>query len=59
MTSPQYDVTNGRSPAPFTEMVPTYNLRLKDGVIHVDPEANPPGTYVEPVPIPGWQEAPA
>lgn len=55
----QYDVTNGRSPAPFTEMVPTYNLRLKDGVIHVDPEANPPGTYVEPVPIPGWQEAPA
>lgn len=46
----QYDVTNGRSPAPFTEMVPTYNLRLQGTRVQVDPAANPPGTYVKPVP---------
>ncbi|MEM7669394.1 MAG: Rieske 2Fe-2S domain-containing protein [Pseudomonadota bacterium] len=45
----QYDVTNGRSPAPFTEKVPTYRVRLHNGVVSVDPNANPPGTYVEPV----------
>ncbi|MEQ9199020.1 MAG: Rieske 2Fe-2S domain-containing protein, partial [Rhodospirillales bacterium] len=45
----QYNVTDGRSPAPFTEMVPTYRLKLSDGIVLVDPVANPPGTYVEPV----------
>jgi nitrite reductase/ring-hydroxylating ferredoxin subunit/DMSO/TMAO reductase YedYZ heme-binding membrane subunit len=45
----QYDVTSGRSPAPFTEKVPTYNLRLDGPTILLDPQANPPGTYVEPV----------
>lgn len=48
----QYDVTNGRSPAPFTEMIPTYRLKIDDGVVFVDPNANPPGTYVEPVALP-------
>ena len=47
----QYDVTSGRSPAPFTEKIPTYNLRLKGSVVQVHPDANPPGTFVEPVPI--------
>ena len=51
----QYDVRNGRSPAPFTEKIPTYNLRLSDGRIWVDPDANPPGTPVDPIAIP--QEA--
>ena len=57
----QYDVTNGRSPAPFTEMVPTFNLRLRGTDIEVHCEPNPPGTYVEPVPLPHLQavEAPA
>jgi nitrite reductase/ring-hydroxylating ferredoxin subunit/DMSO/TMAO reductase YedYZ heme-binding membrane subunit len=45
----QYNVTDGRSPAPFTETVPTYTLRLHDGMVQVDRNANPPGTYVEPV----------
>lgn len=49
----QYDVTNGRSPAPFTEKVPTYNVALDGAKVMVDPTANPPGTPVEPVPIPG------
>lgn len=47
----QYNVTNGRSPAPFTETVPTYNLKVEDGSVLVDMNANPPGTFVEPVPI--------
>ncbi|MEM6371899.1 MAG: Rieske 2Fe-2S domain-containing protein [Pseudomonadota bacterium] len=48
----QYDVRSGRSPAPFTEKVPTYRLRLEDGVVEVHPDANPPGTYVDPLPLP-------
>ncbi|AEI95545.1 Rieske 2Fe-2S domain-containing protein [Roseobacter litoralis] len=48
----QYDVTSGRSPAPFTETVPTYNLRLDGARVLVDPKANPPGTYVEPIAVP-------
>lgn len=51
----QYDVTNGRSPAPFTEVIPTYNLRLSGSAIEVHQNANPPGTFVEPVPLPEGQ----
>ena len=49
----QYKVADGRSPAPFTEKVPTYRLRLDGTTVMVDPEANEPGTFVEPVEIPG------
>lgn len=52
----QYDVTNGRSPAPFTETVPTYNVQLDGTDILVDPKANPPGTFVEPVVVPAVKE---
>lgn len=45
----QYDVTTGRSPAPFTEKVPTYNIRIAGEVVQVHRDANPPGTHVEPV----------
>ena len=48
----QYDVRSGRSPAPFTEKVPTYRLRIENGVVEVHPDANPPGTYVDPLPLP-------
>ena len=47
----QYDVTNGRSPAPFTEMVPTYSVRVQGGLVQVDRHAHPPGTFVEPVAV--------
>ncbi|MBE1284382.1 MAG: Rieske 2Fe-2S domain-containing protein [Rhodobacteraceae bacterium] len=47
----QYDIRSGRSPAPFTEKIPTYNLAVRDGVVLVNPKANPPGTYVEPVEV--------
>lgn len=48
----QYDVTNGRSPAPFTERIPTYQLKVQGTDILLNPIANPPGTFVEPLPIP-------
>ena len=49
----QYRLADGCSPDPFTEKVPTYRLRLTgEGAVQVDPDANPPGTYVEPVPAP-------
>jgi len=52
----QYDVTSGRSPAPFTETVPTYNLTVDGHDILVDPNANEPGTFVEPVVLPNMEE---
>ncbi|MGE0638902.1 MAG: Rieske 2Fe-2S domain-containing protein [Thermoanaerobaculia bacterium] len=49
----QYRPADGRSPAPFTERVPTFRLRLVDGDrVFVDPRPQPAGTYVEPVEIP-------
>lgn len=47
----QYDVTNGRAPAPFTETVPTYDVRVENGTVMVNRTAHPPGTYVKPVPL--------
>jgi len=47
----QYRPNDGASPAPFTEKVPTFNLKLVDGRIYVNPNPNIPGTAVEPVKI--------
>lgn len=44
-----YKARNGRSPEPFTEMIPTYNMKLEDGYLYVDRNANEPGTDVEPI----------
>lgn len=44
----QYIPGNGRSPAPFTEKVATYDVRVRDGRVFVNPEAHPAGTPVEP-----------
>ncbi len=48
----QYDPRNGRSPAPFTEKVPTYRLRAQGDMIEVHADANPPGTPTDPLPLP-------
>jgi methionine sulfoxide reductase heme-binding subunit len=48
----EYLPESGASPAPFTERVPTFNVRLVGGRVHVDLRPNPPGTRVEPVRIP-------
>ena len=45
----QYNVEDGRAPAPFTEKISTYKLKLKDGELYLDTQAQQPGTYVEPV----------
>ena len=47
----QYDVRSGRSPAPFTEQVPTYNLRRIGDLVEVQTAPNPPGTPTTPVPV--------
>jgi methionine sulfoxide reductase heme-binding subunit len=44
----QYLPCSGASPAPFTEKVPTFNVRVRGGKVFVDPQPNPPGTHVEP-----------
>jgi nitrite reductase/ring-hydroxylating ferredoxin subunit/DMSO/TMAO reductase YedYZ heme-binding membrane subunit len=40
----EYRLTDGRAPPPFTEKLATYRVRLRDGMIEVDPDALPPGT---------------
>ncbi|MDA0322402.1 MAG: ferric reductase-like transmembrane domain-containing protein [Verrucomicrobia bacterium] len=44
----QYDPANGSSPPPFTEKVPTFNVKIENGRVLVDPRPNAPGTPVEP-----------
>ncbi len=44
----QYLPASGASPAPFTEKVPTFRVKISDGKVFVDPTPNPPGSYVEP-----------
>lgn len=44
----QYDPATGRAPAPFTESVPTFDVRVIGSRIWVAEEPNPSGTAVEP-----------
>jgi nitrite reductase/ring-hydroxylating ferredoxin subunit len=48
----QYRLEDGCAPPPFTERIATYNLRLANGRVLLDPRPNAPGTYVEPLRIP-------
>ncbi len=45
----QYRPQDGCAPPPFTERLATYRLRVENGMVLLDPQANPPGTFVEPV----------
>lgn len=47
----QYIVSNGQSPPPFTEKIPTYELRVDGRTIWLNPEAKSPGTEVAPASI--------
>ena len=40
----QYRLEDGCAPPPFTEKLATYRVRLRDGVVEVDPRPLPPGT---------------
>jgi nitrite reductase/ring-hydroxylating ferredoxin subunit/DMSO/TMAO reductase YedYZ heme-binding membrane subunit len=44
----QYKPETGAAPPPFTEKVPTYALRVRNGRVQINPRPNPPGTFVEP-----------
>jgi nitrite reductase/ring-hydroxylating ferredoxin subunit/DMSO/TMAO reductase YedYZ heme-binding membrane subunit len=44
----EYEPATGSSPPPFTERVPTFNVRIADGRVWLDPRPNPAGTRVEP-----------
>ncbi len=52
----QYLPESGASPAPFTEKVPTFNVKVINGKVFVHPQPNPPGTRVEPARIENTQE---
>ncbi len=47
----QYKPDDGSSPEPFTERIPTFNVKVADGTVWVDPKPNPAGTRVEPAAI--------
>ena len=47
----QYLPDTGASPPPFTEKVPTFNVRILAGQVWVQPRPNPAGTRVEPARI--------
>jgi nitrite reductase/ring-hydroxylating ferredoxin subunit/DMSO/TMAO reductase YedYZ heme-binding membrane subunit len=47
----QYDPSTGRSPAPYTEKVETFAVRVKDGRVFVAPKPNPKGTAATPAVI--------
>jgi nitrite reductase/ring-hydroxylating ferredoxin subunit/DMSO/TMAO reductase YedYZ heme-binding membrane subunit len=40
----EYRLEDGCAPPPFTEKLATYRVRLRDGLVEVDPNALPPGT---------------
>ncbi|MCU0229727.1 MAG: Rieske 2Fe-2S domain-containing protein [Bryobacterales bacterium] len=40
---------NGTSPPPYPKAVATYNLRLVDGLLYLNPQPNPTGAAVDPV----------
>jgi nitrite reductase/ring-hydroxylating ferredoxin subunit len=44
----EYRPDTGASPPPFTEAVPTFRVKLREGRVLLDPRPLPPGTYVEP-----------
>jgi nitrite reductase/ring-hydroxylating ferredoxin subunit/DMSO/TMAO reductase YedYZ heme-binding membrane subunit len=44
----QYVPENGAAPSPFKEKIPTFQVKVVDGVVLVHPRPNAPGTYVEP-----------
>jgi nitrite reductase/ring-hydroxylating ferredoxin subunit/DMSO/TMAO reductase YedYZ heme-binding membrane subunit len=44
----EYEPASGRAPAPFTERLPTFSVRVIRGRVLVDPKPHPPGTHVEP-----------
>jgi nitrite reductase/ring-hydroxylating ferredoxin subunit/DMSO/TMAO reductase YedYZ heme-binding membrane subunit len=40
----EYRLEDGCAPPPFTEKLATYRVRLREGIVEVEPKALPPGT---------------
>src|SRR5205823_10572279 len=40
----QYRLEDGRAPPPFTDVLTTYRVRIRHGMVEVDPHPLPPGT---------------
>ena len=49
----QYRPSDGSSPPPFTEKIPTFRVSLKNDRVLVDPRPLPPGTEIEPARVGG------
>jgi nitrite reductase/ring-hydroxylating ferredoxin subunit len=49
----EYRLVDGCAPPPFTEKLATYRVRIRDGIVEVDPAALPPGTPAA-ITIPAW-----
>lgn len=47
----QYFPENGQSPPPFNDIVATYELKLSEKNIYLNPKAFPEGTAIEPLKI--------
>jgi nitrite reductase/ring-hydroxylating ferredoxin subunit len=47
----QYLPATGASPPPFTEKIPTFDVRVREGRVWVAATPNPPGTRTEPARI--------
>jgi nitrite reductase/ring-hydroxylating ferredoxin subunit/DMSO/TMAO reductase YedYZ heme-binding membrane subunit len=49
----QYRPEDGAAPAPFKERIPTFQVKIVDGSVFLNPKPNAPGTYVEPAAVSG------
>ena len=47
----QYRPQDGASPAPFTEKVPTFRVKVQENKVYVHPKPLAAGTYIEPAKI--------
>ncbi len=47
----QYQPETGASPPPFTEKVPTFNVKIEDGKVFVKVKPNEAGTFIEPAKV--------
>ena len=47
----QYQPESGAAPPPFKEKIPTFRVKVVQGVVFVHPCPNPPGTFVQPAEI--------
>jgi len=52
----QYRPACGQSPPPFTEKIPTFNIRVEGRRVLLNPTPNAPGTMVEPAAFEDWPD---